>query len=98
MHTKANLILEAIVVPEGPSLDSLPAAHRELIKSAACKSLFLCYIPVSWYGPSEVMGQLTTPGIILPDMDSNALPTDPVVWFYVLWVMEQARRGETSLP
>ena len=31
---------------------------------------------------------LTTLGIIFPDTDSDAFPTDPV------WVMEQVRRGD----
>ena len=94
VHTKASLIMEAIMVLEGPSLDSLPAAQCDLLKSAACKTLYLWHTPVSWYGPSEVTGMLTTPGIIFPDTDSDALPTDPVVRFHIQWVMEQARRGD----
>ena len=83
LFTKANLILEAIVVPDEPSLDSLPSAHREVLKSAASKSFYLWSTQVSWYDPSKAMGMLTMPGIILPNTDEDALPAGPIIRFYV---------------
>ena len=93
MYTKAKLILEATVVPEGPNLDILPLAHSEIIKYTPCRSFFLWQAPVAWYGPRKATGLMTTPGIILPDRDNSSLPTNPVIRFHVQWAIEQSRRG-----
>ena len=89
----AKLVLESIVVPEGPNLENLPLESQKYLNSAACKTFFLWFCPLEWYGQCAKTGLHTTPGISQPDDSIFPGPSDHVVRYYLQWVMEMARRG-----
>ena len=89
----AQLVLEAILVRGGPTLDSLPPETKETLASGAAKTFFLFATTATWRGCSSRCGLYTTPGIFVKDDAAVPGPTDPVLRWKMGAVLEQTRRG-----
>ena len=64
---QATLVLEAIVLPDGPVLENMAPDVKRVMSSGGCMVFYLWSCPVEWYLPSIKAALPTTPGLLLRD-------------------------------
>ena len=90
---EARLVLEAIIVPEGPMFENLAPEAKNIFNSGATMTFYLWSCLVDWYGPLEKYNLPTRPGLCVRDSDVFPTPSEAVLRWYLQWIIQRSRRG-----
>ena len=92
-----SLVLEAIVIPEGPVLENLVPEVKQILSSGACMTFYLWRCPMVWYMPSIRTVLPTTPGLLIRDQDVFPPPSEALIRWQLQWIFQKTRRGGYAL-
>ena len=89
----AYMILEGLVIPEGPVLDSLPPGKKSIVNSGAATTFGLWETNVAWHAPLHKEHLITTPGLFISDVAVSGYVSDSVLRWALQHCVTLTRRG-----
>ena len=89
----AYLMLEGLVIPEGPVLESFSAGKKSVINSGAATSFGLWEVDLKWNAPLQREQLVTTPGLYMTDVESSGYVTESNLRWALQHCIALTRRG-----
>lgn len=89
-----TLILEAMPLKKGQTLEGQKAHHKAILTSGCSRSLLLWSKPIFWHAPSSRTGLATTPGIY--NKGGGGTISDGIVRWHLYTILTLTRRGSHS--